>query len=61
MKKAMAMIHSLQAQAEVIIISENGCNNVVAEYNGVRCTAVYNGFVGLYYVDDIYGIIGKVD
>lgn len=57
MKRANAMIHSLGAQAEVIIISENGCNNVVAEYNGKRYTAVYNGFTGMYYVDDVYGAI----
>lgn len=57
MKKAMAMVHSLQGLAEVTIISENGCNNVVAEYNGKKCTAVYNGFVGRYYVDDVYGVI----
>ena len=57
MKKVMAMVHSLEDKAEVTIISEKDCNNVVAEYNGNRYTAVYNGFVGLYYVDDIYGKI----
>jgi len=28
---------------------------MVAEYKGKRFTAIFNGFVGLYYVDDIYG------
>jgi len=55
MKKVNAMIHSLGVQAEVLIISENGCNDVVAEYQGKKYTAVYNGFIGMYYVDDIYG------
>lgn len=55
--KVQAMVHSLKALAEVTIISENGCNDVVAEYNGVRCTAVFNGFVGRYYIDDVYGIL----
>lgn len=58
MKKVMAMVNSLQGLAEVTIISENGCNNVIAEYQGKRCTAVYNGFVGRYYVDDVYGVVG---
>ena len=57
MFKVMAMIHSLNAQAEVTILSQHGNNNVEADYNGVRCTAVFNPFVGLYYVDDVYGII----
>ena len=60
MRTVQARIHSLGGQfAEVTIISENGCNNVIVEYKGVRCTAVYNPFVGCYYVDDIYGIIGS--
>lgn len=52
-----AMVHSLNELTDVTIISENGCNNVVAEYNGKKYTAVYNGFVCRYYVDDIYGKI----
>jgi hypothetical protein len=56
-KTVMAMIHSLKSTAEVKIISENDCNNVVAEYQGKQYTAIYNGFVGLYYVDNIYGEI----
>ena len=53
----MAMVHSLNGLAEVSIISENGCNHVIADYKGLRCTAVFNIFLGLYYVDDVYGII----
>jgi hypothetical protein len=56
-KKVMAMVHSLQNLAEVTILSETDCNHVIAEYNGKKCTAVYNGFVCRYYVDDIYGVI----
>jgi hypothetical protein len=55
MFKATAMIHSLKDTAEVSILHENGCNDVIADYNGQRCTAIFNGFVCLYYVDDIYG------
>lgn len=59
MRKIQARIHSLGGQfAEVTIISEKSCNNVIVDYRGVRCTAIYNPFGGCYYVDDIYGIIG---
>ncbi len=59
MFQTKAMVHSLQALAEVTIISEDGPNNVVAEYQGKRCTAVFNVFSGLYSVDDVYGIISE--
>jgi hypothetical protein len=51
------MVHSLNDLDEVTIISEDGPNNVVAEYKGKRCTAIFNPFSGLYYVDDVYGVI----
>ena len=50
-----AMIHSLKTFDEVIILHENGANDVVAEYKGRRYTGIFNGFVSCYYVDDIYG------
>lgn len=58
MRKIQARINSLGGQlAECTIISERSCNDVVVEYKGIRCTAVFNPFVGCYYVDDVYGII----
>lgn len=58
MRTIQARIHSLGGQfAEVTIVSENGCDDVIVDYKGIRCTAIYNPFVGCYYVDDIYGII----
>ena len=60
MRKIQARIHSLGGSFdEVTIISEKSCNDVIVEYRGIRCTAIYNPFVGCYYVDDIYGIIGS--
>jgi len=51
-------IHSLDGQlAEATIIERTGANSYIAEYNGVKCTAVYNPFVDAYYVDDKFGII----
>jgi hypothetical protein len=52
-----AMVHSLKSQDVVVILHENGCNDVIAEYKGKRCTAVFNPFSGLYYVDDVYGVL----
>ena len=56
---AKAMIHSLKEVREVQILEQTDNNHVIAEYDGKKCTAVYNVFVGLYYVDDIYGVIKK--
>ena len=55
-------IHSLkkdgQSQlAEATIIKKIGDNLYLADYNGVRCTAIFNPFVGRYYVGDLYGLI----
>jgi len=58
---ATAMIHSRKGMDiptdTVTIIEHRDNNNVVAEYNGQRYTAIFNPFVCLYYVDDIYGKI----
>lgn len=61
MFKTKAQVHSLNAQDEVIILHEKGNNDVIAEYKGKRCTAIYNVFVGLFYVDDIYGVLPDQD
>ena len=52
-----AQVHSLQAQDEVTILHEKNNNDVIAEYNGKRYTDIFNPFVGLFYVDDIYGVL----
>ena len=57
MFKTKAMVHSLKAQSEVTILHERGSNDVIAEYGNKRCTAIFNPFVGLFYVDDIYGVL----
>lgn len=58
MRKIQARIHSLDGQFdEVTIVSEKSCNDIIVDYNGVRCTAIYNIFAGCYYVDDVYGIV----
>lgn len=58
-----AYIHSLKDKehnrhvlGEAEIIKSIGDNLYLAEANGVRCTAIFNFFVGRYFVDDVYGI-----
>ena len=61
MFNARAIIHSLSTSGAdtiedfVTIMHENGNNDVIAEYKGIRYTAIFNPFVCRYYVDDIYG------
>ena len=51
-------IHSLNGGlAEATIIEKVGDNKYIAEYGGVKCTAINNPFVGRFYVDDKYGVI----
>ena len=57
MFKTKAQVHSLQAQDEVVILHEKNNNDIIAEYKGKRCTAIFNVFNGLFYVDDIYGVL----
>ena len=61
--KVKAYIHSLKdhkhnchVMDEAEIIKQIGDNQYLAEYNGVRCTAIFNIFTGTYFVDDVYGI-----
>lgn len=61
--KVEAYIHSLKDKehdrhvlGEAEIIKSIGDNLYLAEYNGVRCTAIFNFFTGRYYVDDVYGV-----
>ena len=59
-----AFIHSLKDKendrhvlGEATIIKSIGDNVYLAEYNGVKCTAIFNFFTGYYYVDDVYGVV----
>ncbi len=66
--KTMAYIHSLKdtvhdrhVLGEAEIIKNIGNNLYLAEYNGVRCTAIFNPFVGRYFIDDVYGVQEATD
>jgi len=62
--KVQAYIHSLKDRktdtnvlGEAEILEDRGNNQYIAEYNGVKCAAIFNVFVGRYFVDDVYGRI----
>lgn len=64
--KVEAYIHSLKDRktdrnvlGEAEIIKAIGDNLYLAEYNGVRCTAIFNPFVCRYFVDDLYGRVSE--
>ena len=46
---------------EITILEERNDANrgkyYIADYKGVKCTAIFNGFTCRYYADDIYGKI----
>ncbi|MDJ0306748.1 hypothetical protein [Dehalobacter sp.] len=51
-------IHSLNGELrEATILKRLGDNDYLAEFNGVKCHAIYNPFVNKFYVDDKYGVI----
>lgn len=51
-------IHSLDGELrEATILKRLGDNDYLAEYNGVKCHAIYNPFDNKFYVDDKYGVI----
>lgn len=62
--KVEAYIHSLKDHqhdhhvlGEAEIVKQIGDNLYLAEHNGIHCTAIFNPFVGRYFVDDVYGIL----
>ena len=66
--KVQAYIHSLKDiktdtnhLGEATIIEKIGDNLYSAEYNGTKCTAIFNPFVSRYFVDDVYGRLDTED
>ena len=60
--KCECYIHSLKqgetnVLAEATIVKRLGDNDYLADYNGVKCHAIFNLFAGRYFVDDKYGVI----
>jgi len=59
--KVEAMINSLSEKREVFIVLYEDANNVKAVYNNKLCTAIYNTYTGLFYVDDIYSVVDTLE
>lgn len=62
MSKVLARIHSKNGKEELVAVYDkktvDGCTTYFVETkDGMKCTAIYNPFVGCYFADDIYGII----
>ena len=59
--KEQAHIHSLDGEIEEITILGETMQGqqkiIIVDYNGIRCTAIFNCFTGSYYADDKFGII----
>ena len=60
--KVMAMVHSKKNTSEpeeVTLVSKESISNgyVCKTKDGILCTAIFNYFTGLYYADDLYGVI----
>ncbi len=51
------MVHSEENKGpqEITIIAVQNDLYEAETKDGIRCTAIYNPFTGLYYADDIYG------
>ena len=53
--KIFAHIHSLNGEMkEAAILEKVGDNDYIAEYKGVKCHALFNWFVCMFYADDLY-------
>ena len=59
--KVEAMINSLSQKREVFIVLYEDANTVKAVYNNKLCTAIYNTYTGLFYVDDSYGVVDTLE
>lgn len=59
--KTTAHIHSIKGEMrEITVLDEIMTGNqktYIADYGGVKCTAVFNPFACQFYADDIYGVI----
>ena len=57
----LAHINSLDGEMREVTVIEKkeSQNQYIVEYNGVKCTAIFNWFVCEYYADDKYGVINE--
>ena len=48
------MINSKKDLGEIEVLEKVGNNDYLVLADGVKCHAIYNGFVGMFYADDVY-------
>lgn len=59
--KVKAMVHSTESIKEVFIVAMENNNDCRAVVGNKLCTAVYNTYTELFYVDDKYGVIDTIE
>ena len=51
----VAHINSLKGKVdEITVLEQVGDNDYIVEYKGVKCHALFNWFVCMFYADDLY-------
>ena len=51
----VAHINSLKGKVdEITVLEQVGNNDYIVEYKGVKCHALFNWFVCMFYADDLY-------
>lgn len=51
--RVKALVRGKGNICEVLILEKTGANQYIAEYDGVKCTAMFNMVTGLYYLNDV--------
>ncbi len=60
--QTQAHIHSLDGKMdEITVLQEIGNNSYMADYRGVKCSAIFNWYNGTWYADDVYGRLNEND
>ena len=51
----VAHINSLKGEVdEITVLEQVGDNDYIVDYKGVKCHALFNWFVCMFYADDLY-------
>ena len=59
--KVEAMIHSIHQKKQVFLVQYEDVNHCKAIFDNKLCTAIYNTYTGVFYVDDKYGVLDTLE
>lgn len=59
--KVEAQIHSIGQKKPVFLVQYEDVNHCKAVYDNKLCTAIYNTYNGMFYVDDKYGVLDTLE